>query len=55
MTVSQWADEFRELSRESAAEPGKWSTARAEYQRGVLTRCRTRRATVVVPKASQVG
>lgn len=33
MTVSEWADRYRRLSTESAAEPGKWRTDRAPYQR----------------------
>jgi phage terminase large subunit GpA-like protein len=36
LTVSQWADRYRELSSESSAEAGKWSTSRAEYQRGMM-------------------
>ena len=28
MTVSEWADDRRSLSAESAAEPGKWNTGR---------------------------
>ena len=35
-TVSQWADENRYLSPEAAAEPGKWKTSSAEYQRGIM-------------------
>ena len=35
-TVSQWADESRYLSAEASAEPGRWRTARAEYQRGMM-------------------
>ena len=30
LTVSQWADRYRQLSSESSAEAGKWSTSRAE-------------------------
>ena len=26
LTVSQWADRYRKLSAESAAEPGQWNT-----------------------------
>lgn len=33
MTLSEWADAYRYLSSESAAEPGRWKTARAPYQR----------------------
>ena len=36
LTVSEWADLERYLSAESSAEPGKWSTKRAEYQRGIM-------------------
>jgi phage terminase large subunit GpA-like protein len=33
ITVSQWADDNRRLSPESAAERGEWRTDRAPYQR----------------------
>lgn len=36
LSVSEWADEYRYLSPEASAEPGKWITARAEYQRGIM-------------------
>ncbi len=36
LTVSQWADRYRRLSPESAAEPGQWNTARAPYQREIM-------------------
>lgn len=36
LTVSGWADENRELSPESSAEPGQWRTDRAEYQREMM-------------------
>ena len=36
LTVSEWADTYRQLSSESSAEAGKWSTGRAEYQRGMM-------------------
>ena len=36
LTIDEWADEYRVLSRESSAEPGKWSTERAPYQRGMM-------------------
>lgn len=36
LTLSEWADENRRLSPEASAEPGRWDTARAEYQRGIL-------------------
>ena len=36
LTVSEWADAKRILSREAAAEPGPWRTDRAPYQRGMM-------------------
>lgn len=36
LTISQWADEKRYLSAEASAEPGKYKTDRAEYQRGIM-------------------
>jgi len=34
--VSEWADDYRTLSQESSAEPGRWKTSRAEYQREIM-------------------
>ena len=36
MTISEWADSERQLSREASAEPGQWETSRAEYLRGIM-------------------
>lgn len=36
LTLSQWADEYRHISPETSAEPGRWNTARAEYLRGIM-------------------
>lgn len=36
LTVSQWADANRRLSRESSAEAGQWRTDRAPYQREIM-------------------
>lgn len=36
MLVSDWADEYRVLVQGSSAEPGRWNTARAEYQREIM-------------------
>jgi len=36
LTVSEWAERFRVLSPETAAEPGRWSNDRAPYQRGIM-------------------
>lgn len=35
ITVSQWDDENRRLSSESAAQRGEWRTDRAPYQRAI--------------------
>lgn len=56
LTVSQWADQHRVLSSESSAEPGQWSTARAEYQRGIMDSLNdTTVETTVVMKSAQAG
>jgi len=55
-TVSEWADQERRLSSESSAEPGRWNTARAEYQRGIMDAvCDPAVETVVVMSSAQVG
>ena len=36
LTVSEWADQERVLSPEASAEPGRWDTGRAEYERGIM-------------------
>lgn len=36
MTVSEWADEKRILVSDTSAEPGRWRTDRAPYQREVM-------------------
>ncbi|WP_244559699.1 MULTISPECIES: phage terminase large subunit family protein [unclassified Azospirillum] len=56
LTVSQWADANRRLSSEASAEPGRWSTARAEYQRGIMDAVSDPDIeTVVVMSSAQVG
>lgn len=54
MTISEWADRNRKLSRETAANPGQWRTA--PYQREIMD-CVTdpRIEKVVVMSSSQVG
>lgn len=54
-TVSEWADRFRMLPQ-SSAEPGRWRTDRAPYQRAIMdafTEKGVRK--VVVKSASQIG
>lgn len=36
LKISQWADQYRQLSSEASAEPGKWQTDRAPYQRDIM-------------------
>ncbi len=36
LTLSEWSDEHRVLSRESSAEPGQWRTARVPYLKGIM-------------------
>lgn len=56
LTVSEWADRYRELSAEASAEPGRWRTARAAYQREVMDAISDPAIEVVVAKfSSQVG
>ncbi len=56
LSVSQWADQFRQLSREASSEPGQWRTARAEYQRAILDAISDPLThTVVVMSCAQVG
>lgn len=55
-SVSEWADNYRYLSAGVSAEPGKWRTERAEYQRAIMdafTEPGIHR--VVVKSAAQIG
>lgn len=55
MSVSEWADKYRMLPS-SSAEPGKWRTERAPYQKEIMdafTEKGVRK--VVVKSASQIG
>ena len=54
-SVSEWADSYRVISQGNA-EPGRWRTSRAEYQRAIMdafTQAGIHR--VVVKSSSQVG
>lgn len=56
LTVSEWADENRRLSPESSAEPGRWRTSRAEYQREIMdTVADPTIETIVIMSSAQVG
>ena len=36
LTVSEWADRYRVISREASPEPGRWRTSRTPYLRGIM-------------------
>lgn len=56
MSVSDWADAYRMLSPESSAEPGKWRTDRAPYQKEIMDAVSDDRCyKVVVMSSAQVG
>jgi phage terminase large subunit GpA-like protein len=56
LKVSQWADEYRFLSSEASAEPGKWHTDRAPYQREMMDAVNDPRTEmVVIMSSAQVG
>lgn len=55
-SVAEWADQERRLSSEASAEAGKWHTARANYQRGIMDAISDpRNRDVVVMAGAQVG
>lgn len=56
LSVSEWADLNRRLSRESSAEPGRWRTDRAPYQRRIMDQINNPEVeTIVLMTSSQVG
>lgn len=56
MTISTWADEHRRLSSESSAEPGRWKTDKAPYQREIMDAISDMNVQkVVVMSAAQIG
>ena len=56
LTVSEWADRYRQLSRESAAEPGQWRTERAPYLREIMDAASDPRVQkIVMQKPRRVG
>ena len=55
-TLSQWADEKRVISANAAAEPGRWHTEKAPYQREIMDAIGDPRVPkVVVMSAAQIG
>ncbi|MBS6063668.1 MAG: phage terminase large subunit family protein [Peptostreptococcaceae bacterium] len=56
ITVSQWADEYRRLSPEASAEPGRWKTSKAPYQKEIMDAIGSvETEKVVVMSAAQIG
>lgn len=56
LTVSEWADAYRMLSPEASAEPGKWRTDRAPYQKEIMDAVSDDRCyKVVIMSSAQVG
>ena len=56
LKLSEWADEYRRLSSEASAEPGRWRTSKAPYQREIMDAITDMTVKkVVVMSAAQVG
>jgi phage terminase large subunit GpA-like protein len=57
LTVAEWADEFRNLTLRSSAEPGPWRTSRTPYLRQVMDDLSPSSPweTIVLMAAAQVG
>ena len=56
LTLSQWADMYRVLSAESSAEPGRWHTDKAPYQREIMDAIGDPHIRkVVIMSAAQIG
>ena len=56
MTVTEWAETYRVLSREDSAAPGRFSCDERPYQRGIMDACSTPRIQyVTVVGSSQWG
>lgn len=56
LTVSQWADEYRRLSPEASAEPGRWNTDRAPYQRAIMDAVNDAKCEdIIIMSSAQVG
>lgn len=56
LTLSEWADRYRVLSAESSAEPGRWHTDKAPYQREIMDAIGDPHIRkVVIMSAAQIG
>jgi phage terminase large subunit GpA-like protein len=57
LSVAEWADTYRQLPSEGAAEPGQWRTARTPYMREILDCLSDHHAAreIVLIKGAQLG
>lgn len=57
LTVSEWADEFREMSGRGSSQPGRWRTDRTPYLRDIMDALSPTHAArrVVFMKGTQIG
>jgi len=56
LTLSEWADRYRMLSAENSAEPGRWHTDKAPYQREIMDAIGNPHIRkVVIMSAAQIG
>ena len=56
MTLTNWADKYRMLSRKTSAEPGRWKTSKAPYQKEIMNAISDLSIQkVVVMSAAQIG
>lgn len=56
ISISEWADTYRMISPEASAEPGRWRTSKAPYQKFMMDAISDPKTTkVVVMTAAQIG
>ncbi len=56
LTLSEWADKYRVLSAESSAEPGRWHTDKAPYQREIMDAIGDHKTgKIIIMSAAQIG
>ncbi len=56
LTITEWADLYRKISPEASAEPGKWITDRAPYQRGMMDAISDERyERIIMMTSAQIG
>lgn len=57
LSVSEWADQYRRLNSEAAAEPGPWRTMRTPYLRELMDKLSIHDPTaeIIVAKGAQLG